>query len=51
MKLKNWNKTVSIQVAKTGWILLIPNEIPEIYVRWEFLVNRLKEELTQSGGS
>lgn len=39
-------KTLTVEAAKTGWIVRERGEPPEVFLRWESLVNKLRTELT-----
>lgn len=43
---KDQYRTVTIQAAKNGWIVMQTGRITEVYIRWDELVKRIKDELT-----
>lgn len=42
-------KRVEVEAALSGWILRVKGRPAEIFVRWESLIIRLKELLTNGG--
>ena len=39
-------KTITVEAAKQGWIVREQGKPAEVFVRWESVVNKLKNELT-----
>jgi len=39
-------KTITVEAAKTGWIVREKGQPAEIFHRWEAVVNKLEKELT-----
>ena len=42
-------RTLKVQAAKNGWIVTQAGRVTEVYIRWESLVHRLRDELTNNG--
>lgn len=42
-------KTLTVEAAKSGWIVREKDCPAEIFVRWESFVNKLEHELTSKG--
>lgn len=49
MKTKDQYKTLTVEAAKTGWIVREAGKPAEIFVRWEALVSKLAAELSSKG--
>lgn len=47
--MKEKYKTLTIEAAKTGWIVRENGKPAEIFVRWENVVTKLENELTSKG--
>lgn len=48
MKNPEYN-TVTVEAARTGWIVKEQNRPTEIFVRWEMLIRYLENRLTSKG--
>lgn len=42
-------KTLTVEAAKTGWIVREKGKPAEIFIRWEAFVKKLEMELTSKG--
>jgi hypothetical protein len=42
-------KPLTVEAAKTGWIIRERGKPAEVFVRWEQVVRRLEAELTSKG--
>lgn len=49
MKTKEHYKTLTIEAAKTGWIVREAGKPAEIFIRWEQVVKKMELELTTKG--
>lgn len=49
MKTKDQYKTLTVEAAKTGWIVREPGKPAEIFIRWDDLVRKLELKLTSKG--
>lgn len=48
---KEQYKTLTVEAAKTGWIIRESGKPAEIFIRWEAVVKKLELELTSKGDS
>jgi hypothetical protein len=46
---KEQYKTLTVEAAKTGWIVRENGKPAEIFIRWEHVVKKLEMELTSKG--
>jgi hypothetical protein len=46
---KEQYKTLTVEAAKTGWIVREKGKPAEVFVRWERVVAKLEAELTSKG--
>jgi len=49
MKAKEQYKTLTVEAAKTGWIVREDGKPAEIFIRWEAVVKKMEIELTSKG--
>ena len=47
--MKDIYKTLTVEAAKTGWIVRETGKPAEIFIRWEKVVDKLALELTSMG--
>lgn len=43
-------QTVTVEAAKTGWIVRVKGKPAEIFLNWEILVRKLERELATKSG-
>ena len=48
---KEQYKTMTVEAAKTGWIVREKGKPAEIFTRWDWVVKKLEMELTSKGDS
>jgi hypothetical protein len=49
MKTKDQYKTLTVEAAKTGWIVREKGKPAEVFTRWESVVKKMEIELTSKG--
>lgn len=47
--MKEQYQTITVEAAKTGWIVRKKDHPAEIYIRWDQVIRRLEMELTSKG--
>ena len=42
-------KTLSVEAARTGWVVREKGKVTELFIRWPDVVKKLEAELTSKG--
>lgn len=48
---KEQYQTITVEAAKTGWIVRVKGKPAEIFIRWDQVVKKLEAELTTKNGT